>query len=88
MEDVARLRHTAEVTGARTDRARMRRSLLVVMSSWFSRLVAALLGKLPGRASSDSGAWILLGDGRGVSWSGTGEAPGPALSGPTPPPAR
>ncbi|WP_162561313.1 hypothetical protein [Methylobacterium terrae] len=55
------------------------------MSSWFSRLLA-LLGLGPRRP--DPGAWILLGEGRGVSWSEAGEAAGPSLSGATPPPAR
>ncbi len=88
MEDTVTLGHTPDFTGARADRARTRRSLFVIMSSWFLRLVAALLGKLPGRPSSDRCACILLGDGRGVSWSGNSEAAGPTLSGPTPPPAR
>ncbi|SEO52472.1 hypothetical protein SAMN04487843_10247 [Methylobacterium sp. ap11] len=57
-----------------------------MMSFWFSRLAAALRGLLPGRPQPDPGTWILLGDGRGVSWSGDAEAP--ALTGPTPPPAR
>ncbi|WP_162596259.1 hypothetical protein [Methylobacterium sp. 17Sr1-1] len=58
------------------------------MSSWFSRLAAFLLGLLPGRASPDPGTWILLGEGRGVSWCGEAEAAVPPLTGSTPPPAR
>jgi hypothetical protein len=58
------------------------------MSSWFSRLVAALIGLLPGRPAPDPGAWILHGEGRGVSWCRDEAAAGPPLSRSTPPPAR
>ncbi|MGX7704255.1 hypothetical protein [Methylobacterium sp. Gmos1] len=58
------------------------------MPSWFSRLATLLLGLLPGRPAPDPGAWILLGEGRGVSWCGESDATGPAFTGSTPPPAR
>ncbi|KMO24768.1 hypothetical protein QR79_10540 [Methylobacterium indicum] len=59
-----------------------------MMSFWFSRLAALLRRLLPGRTRPDPGSWILLGEGRGVSWWGDADAARPALTGPTPPPAR
>ena len=88
MEAAIALWHSATPTGACADSARPSRSPPSVMPSWFSRLAAALLGMLPWRRSSDPGACILLGEGRGVTWCGDGDAAGRSLNGPTPPPAR
>ena len=65
MEAAIALWHSATPTGACADSARPSRSPPSVMPSWFSRLAAALLGMLPWRRSSDPGACILLGEGRG-----------------------